>query len=75
MITGTFSVMFCVLDNRFTLLELKTYVDGFVFSAIAHLMKAPITVGSENVPNSQSSAYRRKYNHLFKSSYSKNTHY
>ena len=31
------------------------------FSAIA-----PITASSENVPNSQSSAYRRKYHHLFK---------
>ena len=36
------------------------------FSAIAHLMKAPITGSSENVSDSQSSFYRRKYYHVFK---------
>ena len=30
-------------------------------SAIAQLQKSPITASSENVPDSQSSAYRRKY--------------
>ena len=43
----------------------KIYVDGFGvgFFAITHLQKAPITANSENVPDSQSSAYRRKYHH------------
>ena len=31
------------------------------FSAIVHLQKASITAISENVPDSQSTAYRRKY--------------
>ena len=37
-----------------------------IYVAISHLQKAPITAGSENVPDSQSSAYRRKRYHLFK---------
>ena len=58
----------------------KIYVDGFVFSSIAHLHKAPITASLENVPDSQSSAYRRKYYHLIKQNVlsahiRKNTHY
>ena len=38
------------------------------FSAVVHvhLQNALITASSENVPNSQSSAFRRKYYHLFK---------
>ena len=41
----------------------KICVDGFVY-----LQKAPITASSENMPESQYSAYRRKYYryHLFK---------
>ena len=35
-------------------------------SAITHLQKAPITASSENVPDFLSSAYMRKYYHLFK---------
>ena len=34
-------------------------------SAIVHLQKSPITASSKNVPDSQSSAYRQKYYHLF----------
>ena len=37
-----------------------------MFSAIAHLKKAPIKAISENVPDSKSSAYRRNYYHHFK---------
>ena len=33
---------------------------------IANLQKAPNTAGLENVPDSQSSAYRRKHYHLLK---------
>ena len=36
------------------------------FSGIAHLKKAPITTSPENETDSQSSAYRQKYIHLFK---------
>ena len=36
----------------------EIYVDDFF--AIAHLQKAYITASSKNVPDSQSSAYRRK---------------
>ena len=35
------------------------------FICHSYLQKAPITASSENVPDSQSSAYRRKYYHLF----------
>ena len=35
------------------------------FSASAHLQTAPITASSENVPDSQSSGYRRNYYLLF----------
>ena len=42
--------------------------------AIAHLQKAPITACSENVPDSQSSAYRRKCYHLFKENVLKKLH-
>ena len=35
-------------------------------SAIAQLQKSPITASSENVPDSQYSAYRRKYYNIFK---------
>lgn len=44
----------------------NTYVDGFVFSAIAYIQREPITDSSENVPDSQASAVRGKYYHLFK---------
>ena len=36
------------------------------FSAFVHLQKAPITARSENMTDSQSSTYRRKYYHIFK---------
>ena len=39
------------------------------FSAIVHLQMASITASSENVPDSQSTAYRRKYYHLFKQNF------
>ena len=58
----------------------NTYVDGFVFSAIAYLQRAPtcITDSSENVPDSRASAVSGKYYHLFKKrlkwSYRKSTH-
>ena len=57
-------MMFRLLNIKFTFKEKKkttkkVYVDGFVFSAIAHLQMAPITASSENVPDSQSSAYRK----------------
>ena len=50
------------------------------FYAIAHLQKAPIAASSENVPDSQSSAYMRKHYHPFKQNgliahMCKNTHY
>ena len=56
----------------------KICVDGFAFCA--HRQKAPITASSENVPDSQSSSYRRKHDHLFKQNVlsahiCKNTHY
>ena len=35
-------------------------------STIAHIQKAPITASLENVPDSQYSAYGRKYYHHFK---------
>ena len=38
----------------------KIYVDAFVFPAIVHLQKAPITASSENVPDSRCSAYGQK---------------
>ena len=44
----------------------KKYMLTDSFDAIAHLQKATITVGSENMHDSQSSAYRRKHYHLFK---------
>ena len=45
----------------------KIYVDRFIFLAMhMHPQNAPITASSENVPNSQSYAYRRKYYDLFK---------
>ena len=55
----------------------KTCVDGFPFPAIVHLQKAPVTINSENVPNS---ALRRKFYHLFKQNnfsiqFWKSTHY
>ena len=37
-----------------------------VFLAIVHLQKVRITVSLDNVPDSQSYTYRRKYYHLFK---------
>ena len=46
----------------------KIYVDGFVVLPL-HMYKRlqePLTASSENVPDSQSSAYRLKYYHLFK---------
>ena len=55
------------------------------FSAIAHLspgtyQRAPITASLENVPDSETSAYRQKYYHLFTQSVlnahiRKNSHY
>ena len=50
------------------------------FYTIAHLQKASITPVSENLPDSQSSAYRRKHYHLFKQNVlsddiCKNTHF
>ena len=49
-------------------------------SAIVYLQQAPFTASSENVPDSQSSADRRKYYHLLKQNVlsvhiRKNTHY
>ena len=48
------------------------------FSAIAYLQKAPIITSSENVPDSQSSAYRENIifysNKAFRVQYSKNIH-
>ena len=54
----------------------KIYVDAFVFSAITHLQKAPITANSEYEPDSRCSAHGRKYYNFcqikrFKCSYSK----
>ena len=55
-------------NNKLTFKEWKNdekkYVDGFVFSAIAHLQKALMTASLENVPDSQYSAYGWKY-HIF----------
>ena len=54
----------------------KNTCERICFSAIAHLQKAPITAGSENVPNSQSSPYRGKCYHLFKENVlKKNKHF
>ena len=39
----------------------KIHVDVFVFSAIAHLQRSPITTSSENVPGSRCSAHGRNY--------------
>ena len=36
------------------------------YSTIVRIQKPPITSSSENLLDSQSSAYRRKYYHLFK---------
>ena len=45
-----------------------------------YIRQLSVTTSSENVPNSQSSTYRRKYYHLFKQNFlsghiRKNTHY
>ena len=40
-------------------------MDAFVFLYIVHLQKAPITASSENMPDSQSSAYQRKYSLIY----------
>ena len=59
----------------------KIYVDRRIcFYAIAHLQKANTTTRSENVPDSQSYAYRQKSYHLFKQNVliahiCKNAHY
>ena len=58
-----------LLNDRFIFKELEN-AEKIMFwrirlSAIAHLQKAPITASSENVPDSQTSAYMRKYSHNF----------
>ena len=64
-------IMVCRLfDNRFTFKELKNdeknICQWICFSAIAHIQKAPISASLKNVPDSYSSAYKRKYYHIFK---------
>ena len=46
----------------------KKYVLTKSFSAIEHLQKEPITTSSENVPDSQSLAYRRNIIYSVKTS-------
>ena len=62
--------MFRLFNNRFTFYELendeKIICWLISYDSIAHLQKAPINAGSENVPDSQSLAYRRTHYHLFK---------
>ena len=67
-------------NNRFSFLEWKTDEKNICwpirFSAIVHLQKVPITVSSDNLPDSQSSTYRQNSNKTFKCSYlKKNTRY
>ena len=59
-------VTFQLLNNRFTFKELENDVKNILwrirfFWCIVHLQKAPITASSENMPDSLSCAYRRKY--------------
>ena len=69
-----------LFNNRFTIWELKNDEKNICrwicFFAIAHLQKAPISASLKNVPDSYSSAYRRKYYDMFQVLIlEKNTHF
>ena len=59
-----------VIYDRFTFLELKNDEKNYMLTYSFFCYSTPIAISLENVPNSQYSAYGRKYYHIFKSNVS-----